>query len=256
MATDKKTIKSYDDYAIKWAEKIRSGKNIAHKFLEKPAMYKKLPSLKGKTVLCIGCGAGEECEHLKFLGAKKVIGIDISKGLINIAKTSYPDLEFHVMDMEKLNFPDNFFDFIYSSLTIHYVKDWTKTLRGVHKILKASGVFLFSTHHPVKWGAKVNRSKEKESFLMGYEKHKSGQSKVFGDYLNTRKIDDIWFDEFKVSYYHRPLSEIIRDIVKSGFIISDFIEPKPLKSVMKEKSNFYNIYTKIPLFMIFELRKV
>jgi len=256
MTTDKKTIKSYNNYALKWAEKIRSGKNTAHKFLEKPAMYKKLPNLKEKSVLCIGCGTGEECKHLKLLGAKKVIGIDISKRLIDFAKKSYPDLEFKVMDMEKLNFPKNCFDFVYSSLTMHYVRDWTKTLSGVYKILKKNGVFLFSTHHPVKWGASVNRSKKKDSCLMGYEKYKSGGSKVFGDYLNTRKIDDIWFNEFKVSYYHRPLSEIIRDILKSGFIISDFVEPKPLKSVIKEKPDFYDIHSKIPLFMIFELKKL
>ena len=65
---------------------MRSGKNIAHKFLEKPAMYKKLPDLKDKSILCIGCGTGEECEHLKSLGAKRVVGIDISKGLIDFAK--------------------------------------------------------------------------------------------------------------------------------------------------------------------------
>ena len=219
-------------------------------------MYKKLPDLKDKSILCIGCGTGEECEHLKSLGAKRVVGMDISKGLIDFAKKSYPDLEFQVMDMEKLDFADNSFDFVYSSLTMHYVKDWTKTLRGVYKILKKSGTFIFSTHHPVKWGAGVNRSKEKDSFLIGYEKYESGESKVFGDYLNTRKIDDIWFNEFKVSYYHRPLSEIISDIIKSGFTISDFIEPKPLKSVAKEKPNFYDIHSKIPLFMIFELKKV
>jgi len=139
MPTDKKTIKSYNEYALKWLEKMRSGKNIAHKFLEKPAMYKKLPNPKNKSVLCIGCGTGEECEHLKSLGAKKVVGIDISKEMIDFAKKSYPDLEFLVMDMEKLNFSENSFDFVYSSLTMHYVnyvKSWTKTLRGVYKVLK------------------------------------------------------------------------------------------------------------------------
>lgn len=255
MATDKKTTKSYDEYALKWAEEIRTGKNIAHKFLEKPAMYKKLPNLKDKSVLCIGCGTGEECEHLKSLGAGKVIGIDISKGLIDFAKKSYPDLEFRVMDMEKLDFQDNSFDFVYSSLTLHYIKDWTKTLRGIHKALKKDGVFLFSTHHPVRWGAEDIQSEVKTSSLLGFEKYNSGERKVFGDYLNTRKITAVFFNDFKVSYYHRPLSKIISDIIKSGFAIKDFIEPKPLRSVIKEKPGFYKVNSKIPLFMIFELRK-
>ncbi len=258
MPTDKTTIESYNKYTIKCAEKMRSGKNIKHSFLEKPAMYKKLPNLKGKTVLCIGCGTGEECEHIKSLGAKRVIGIDISKERINFLKERNPDLEFHTMDMEKLDFTDNSFDFIYSSLALHYSKDWTKILRKVYKIMKKDGVFLFSTHHPIRWGAEINKSKDKNTFLLGYRKYKSGESKVFGDYLTTRKINDVLSKDFKVSYYHRPISAIIRDIIKSGFIISDFIEPKPLKSVIKEKDkpDFYKIYSKIPLYMIFELRKI
>lgn len=256
MATDKTTIKSYNKYTIKCAEKMRSGKNIKHKFLEKPAMYKKIPNLKGKAVLCIGCGTGEECEHIKSLGAKRVVGIDISKERINFLKKINPNLEFYTMDMEKLYFSENSFDFIYSSLVLHYAKDWTKILNKVYKILKKDGIFLFSTHHPVKWGAKINKSKDRNSFLMGYKKYKSGKSKVFGDYLTTRKINDILSsDGFKVSYYHRSISEIIRDIIKSGFIITDFIEPKPLKSVIKNRPDFYEIYSKIPLYMIFELRK-
>ena len=257
MATDKKTIESYDRYTVKCAEKMRSGKNIKHRFLEKPAMYKKLPDLKGKTVLCVGCGTGEECEYIKSLGAKRVVGIDISKERISFLKKINPDLEFYAMDMEKLDFDDNSFDFIYSSLALHYAKDWTKILNKIYKILKKGGTFLFSTHHPIKWGSEINKLKDRDSFLLGYKKYKSGESKVFGDYLTTRKINDILSsDGFKVSYYHRPISEIMRDIIKSGFVISDFIEPKPLKSVIKKKPDFYKIYSRIPLYMIFELRKI
>ena len=84
---------------------MRLGKNFAHMYLEKPAMYKKLPNLKNKTVLCIGCGSGEECEHLLSLKPKRIIGIDLSKELIAIARESYPDIEFRVMDMTKMKFP-------------------------------------------------------------------------------------------------------------------------------------------------------
>lgn len=258
MPTDKKTIKSYNDYAVKWAEKMRSGKNLAHTYLEKPAMYKKLPDLKGKTILCIGCGTGEECEHLKSLGAKRVIGIDVSKGLIDIAQNSYPELEFYVMDMEKLALNSKLpvFDFVYSSLTMHYIKDWKKTLLGIHKKLKPNGSFLFSTHHPARWGAESKRSPEKRTLLLGYEKDSSNHLKVFGDYFKTRKINDVWFGEFKVTYYHRPLSDIIGDILSSGFAIVDFVEPKPLKAAQKHDPNFYAAESKIPIFMILKLKKL
>ena len=254
MSTNKRTIKSYNNYAAVLAERMRSAKNLSHDFLEKPAMYKKLPNLKGKNVLCIGCGSGEECEYIKSIGAKKVVGIDISKNLIDLAKKSYSELEFHVMDMEKINFSENSFDFVYSSLAMHYLKDWKKVLKGISRVLKRKGLFLFSTHHPIRYGSKRIRSQKVDSCLMGYEKYKTGRYLVFGDYLNARETNDLWFNEFTVTYYHRPISDVIGDILRSNFTIVDFIEPKPLKKIQKKETAFYDICSKIPLFIIFELK--
>jgi len=214
MEINKKTAWSYNNYAEKWTKKMHGGGDSAHRYLEKPAMYKKLPNLKNKLVLCIGCGSGEECNYIKSLGVKRIVGIDISKKLIDYAKKNYPDIEFYVMDMEKLDFPKSTFDFVYSSLTLHYLKNWTKLLKNVNKVLKRNGAFLFSTHHPIKWGAEKKRagitkkrSEDKRWVLMGYIKYNDEKRyKIYGDYLNARKVKDIWFDEFEISYYHKPLS--------------------------------------------------
>jgi SAM-dependent methyltransferase len=257
MGTDKKTIAAYNEYAKKWTERKESGLNVAHNFLEKPAMYSKLPDLKNKTVLCVGCGSGEESFYLKSLGAKKVIGIDISNGLIEIAKKNHPKVEFHVMDMENINFPKETFDFVYSSLVMHYVKNWTKTLNSVKKVLKKNGTFLFSTHHPAVWSAERKRDENKRSSLLGYVKFPNeNKCEIHGDYLNTRKIDDIWYDEFKVTYYHKSFSSIMNDIIKSGFKITDVLEPKALDKVKEKHKVFWEIRQKIPIFIIFELKKI
>ena len=61
MAQERDSVAdSYNQHAAQWAERLRSGNNPAHRFLEKPAMYAKLPDLTGQRVLCIGCGSGEE----------------------------------------------------------------------------------------------------------------------------------------------------------------------------------------------------
>ena len=256
MSTNKKTTESYDNYAKKWAERMRSGKNIAHEYLEKPAMYGKLPDLTGLNVLCIGCGTGEECAHLKSLGAKNVVGIDISEGLIRHAKESYPDLEFRVMDMEQMDFPMESFDFVYSSLVMHYIDSWQNVLGSVYKSLKNGGKFLFSTHHPTLWGAERTRNDSERTSMLGYKKFGKAESwKVLGDYLNMRKIDDVWFGDFKVSYVHRPMQEIMSDILKSQFRLVDFLEPKATKECKDVDPMFWDIHQKIPLFMIFELKK-
>jgi len=255
MSTDKNTTEAYNNYAEQWAKRMRSGKNNAHEYLEKPAMYGKLPDLTGLNVLCIGCGTGEECEHLKSLGANKVVGVDISEGLINYAKKSYPDLEFQVMDMENLDFSPESFDFVYSSLVMHYVDSWDNTLDSISKILKKGGSFIFSTHHPVWWSAERTRTDKERTSILGYKKIKETNScEVYGDYLNTRKIDDVWFGDFKVSYVHRSIEEILKDILKSNFELIDYLEPKAIEKCKNIDPVFWEIHQKIPIFMIFELK--
>jgi ubiquinone/menaquinone biosynthesis C-methylase UbiE len=248
--------KSYNVHAEQWAERLKSGNNPAHRFLEKPAMFDKLPDLTGMRVLCIGCGSGEEVEMLLARGASAIHGIDISESLIDIAKKTYPQATFEVRSMEELNaFADDSFDFVYSSLTMHYSDYWEDILREVYRLLRWRGRMLFSTHHPVKWGSRVDRGETQDAFTMGYERPKQGMPTVYGDYLGTRRITDQWFGTMTVEYYHRPLSAIIRDIIGSGLTIVDFIEPLPTAETVTANPSFWEIHSKIPLFMIFELSK-
>ena len=46
---------------------------------EIPALFSLLPTLENKTMLDLGCGYGEHCIQFIEKGAKKVVGIDISK---------------------------------------------------------------------------------------------------------------------------------------------------------------------------------
>lgn len=219
-------------------------------------MYGKLPNLTGKSVLCVGCGSGEECEYISKQGAEKVVGIDISDKFVQIAKNSYPNLDFLVRDIEQLDFPDQSVDFVYSSLVMPHLGEWTKALENIHRVLKDNGTFLFSTHHPIKWAAQVEKDLEKSSYKMGYLKYKKGQDyKIYGDYLNTRELSDTWFGEIEVTFYSRPISVLMKDIRDSGFEIVDFLEPKAIQEAKENHPDFYEIHQKIPMFIIFELRK-
>src|SRR5690349_3354097 len=100
MPTDRRTVRAYSDFASTWAKLMRSGRNLAHTYLEKPAMMAQLPALRGKAVLCLGCGTGEECAELLALGAKRVVGIDVSREAVRLAAEYCPGAEFHVMDIE------------------------------------------------------------------------------------------------------------------------------------------------------------
>src|SRR5699024_4045218 len=41
------------------------------------------------------------------------------------------------------------FDLVISSLSIHYVEDYSAMIHKIHSLLKNNGEFIFSTEHPI-----------------------------------------------------------------------------------------------------------
>ncbi len=145
--------RAYNERAREWDETM-SG-NVGHIYLEKPAMARLIPAdLEWKDILCIGAGAGDELAELIRQNPRRVVAIDISEKLLERAKAKFPSIETAVMDMRELSFPDQSFDFVYSSLAFHYAADWDQLLAGVFRMLRPGGKLLFSTHNPPYWALK------------------------------------------------------------------------------------------------------
>ena len=250
---------SYNNKADEWIARLARGSNHAHSLLEKPAMAALTPDLHGKRVLAIGCGSAEEVEMFLAKGANEadIVGIDVSDALITTARERFPAATFHVCPMENLAaFADGVFDFVYSSLTFHYAFDWVPILAGVRRVLKPGGRLILSTHHPVKFGAAVTRSPHADTFMMGYVRPKNSSPTVMGDYLGTREVKDTWFGNMEDTYYHRPLSAIMADLLGSGLTLRGFHEPKPTPNASEVNPWFSEIHNRVPLFMIFDLEKL
>ncbi|QQR82634.1 class I SAM-dependent methyltransferase [Candidatus Campbellbacteria bacterium] len=145
----------YDEHALEWEDALKT--NVAHKYMEKPAMEALLPAdLSGMSVLCIGVGSGEEIDEIQKRGAAKIVGIDISEQLLASARAKFPQVEFFILDMIDIgtSFEKESFNVVYSSLAFHYASDWDVLLAGIHTVLKPQGMLVFSTHHPAYWGTK------------------------------------------------------------------------------------------------------
>ena len=65
--------------------KLRNNPSAANDIVEKPALFSLCPELSGKAVLDLGCGYGENCREFSKLGASRVVGIDISEKMLDIA---------------------------------------------------------------------------------------------------------------------------------------------------------------------------
>lgn len=207
----------------------------------------------------MGCGSGEETEFLLTKKPAELFGVDISEQLIAIAKKEYPKVHFSVMDAENLIFPDNRFDFVYSSLLIDYFESWVKILSEVRRVLVPNGIFLLSDLHPVKWaGEKLNDADGKATgSLIGYNKDpETGKQVIYGDYLNTVMHSEIWMKQMEVSSYTRPISKMFRELTAGGFSVLDILEPKAVEETKKYDIDYWEVNQKIPNFIIFECQKI
>lgn len=256
MSTDERTIHWYNNNAASYTSHVRNKDDSTyHSLYEKPAMYSLLPNLQGKKVLSLGCGSGEDCVYLKSQGAAEVIGIDISEKLIEIAKESYSDCEFRVMDMERLDFADTSFDFVYSSLAIHYIEDWHRVFQEVYRVLKPNGYFLFSCNHPVANALElVDDDGDIRTTQLSRTRTKSNNTvKIVGDYMTRHPLYS--YVNMQVTTWHKPIGEITQEAFDEGFLIATIKEPRP-NNKMKDISNIdYQTLNKIPFFIIFKLFK-
>ena len=91
----------YDRYAAVRQDALKKGEKLLHRFVEKPAMKKLIPSLLGKRVLMLGCGTGEESLLLEEFGGKDMVGVDFSKESVRLANISYPEHTFLTADRVK-----------------------------------------------------------------------------------------------------------------------------------------------------------
>ncbi len=136
----------YDDQQFfdQYKEMPRS-KNGLQGAGEWPTLATIFPNLHGQTVLDLGCGYGWHCRYAASQGAKKIIGVDLSEKMLEEARARTNDTTISYMqdDISTIRFAKDSFDFVFSSLAIHYVENWEQLVQHVHHFLKPNGQFFF-----------------------------------------------------------------------------------------------------------------
>ncbi len=100
--------------------------------------------IKDKVILDFGCGHGVDAVKFVELGAKKVVGIDPSKPMIDLAKqvNSNSKIKFIVTDGNTLPLKGNQFDLVFANFVIHYLKDTEQQFAEIARVLKPGGYFV------------------------------------------------------------------------------------------------------------------
>ena len=253
----------YDDniFFQKYSQMSRSQKGLAGAG-EWETLKKMLPDFKGKRVLDLGCGYGWHCIYAMENGASSVVGVDISHKMLEVAKgkTHFPHLLWHSIHIqsvengffllllrafyekyqhllqrkhrfpshiysaiEDVDFPEESFDVILSSLAFHYVADYENLIKKIYRMLKAGGNLVFTVEHPVftAHGTQDWYYNEKGEIL---------HFPVDNYYYEGKRT--AMFLEEKVTKYHRTLTTYLNTLLSNSFIINQIVEPQPPENMM------------------------
>ena len=165
-----------------------------------------------ETILDIATGTGDLVIMMANTSAKKIIGLDISAGMLEVgkkkieAKNLSDRIEMVLGDSENMPYPDNYFDAITVSFGIRNFENLEKGLAEIYRVLKPKGIFvILETSVPTKFPFKqgytfytkfilpiIGKVFSKDNNAYGYLSE-SAANFPFGETLNNilRKISFI-----------------------------------------------------------------
>lgn len=107
---------------------------------------KSLQSIAPQTILDVATGTGDfAIESINILKPKKIIGVDISKGMLDVAaekiKSKGLEGQFEVQlgDSENLQFADHTFDAVTVAFGVRNFENLEKGLSEIHRVLRPGG---------------------------------------------------------------------------------------------------------------------
>lgn len=196
------------------------------------ALQKMLPSFTGKRVLDIGCGFGWHCIYAAQQGASCVLGTDISEKMLATAKEKTEELDEHIsskieykqLAMEDIDFPQNTFDVVISSLAFHYTPDFAAVCKRIYNCLTNGGDFVFSVEHPV-FTAQGTQNWYQDT---------NGENLHWpvDHYFAEGKREATFLGE-QVTKYHKTLTTYLNTLLQTGFTITAMVEPQPAPHLLE-----------------------
>ena len=229
-------------------KKIRENEVNANNLFEIPALFSMMPDLKDKAVLDLGCGFGEHCKRFVESGAKKVVGIDISEKMLEIAKieNADPKITYINMPMEDISKLNEKFDVVVSSLAFHYVEDFSGVVKNIYDLLNEKGIFLFSQENPLctcfSGGNRWTKDENGNKLYIN-----------LSNYGVEGERESTWFVD-NVKKYHRTFSSIINTLIETGFTVEKMVEPLPTAELLEKYPDYKDLFHK-PDFLLIRVRK-
>lgn len=212
---------------------------------EWPSLKAMLPDLSNLNVLDLGCGYGWFCRSARQQGASQVLGIDLSRKMLDqaIAMTDDPGITYQLGNLTDLTLPPQTFDVTYSSLAFHYLPDLAPMLDHLYQALKPDGWLVFSTEHPIYTCPTEQRWLDDQGARY-WALHR---------YQDEGQRTSNWLASGVVKY-HRTLGTILNAVMAAGFTLRHVDEWGPSAEQMASDSSLVEEAER-PMFVLISAQK-
>jgi demethylmenaquinone methyltransferase/2-methoxy-6-polyprenyl-1,4-benzoquinol methylase len=165
-----------------------------------------------ETILDIATGTGDLVIMMSNTSAKKIIGLDISAGMLEVGKQKIESkkltdkIEMVLGDSENMPYPDNYFDAITVSFGIRNFENLEKGLAEIYRVLKPNGIFvILETSVPTKF-----------PFKQGYALYTKGILPLIGKIFSK---DNNAYGYLSESAANFPFGETLNNILRKNSFI-------------------------------------
>jgi demethylmenaquinone methyltransferase/2-methoxy-6-polyprenyl-1,4-benzoquinol methylase len=163
-------------------------------------------------ILDIATGTGDLAILMAQTKAKKIIGLDISEGMLEVGKHKIEErklsniIEMVLADSENMPFEDHYFDAITVAFGVRNFEHLEKGLAEILRVLKPGGIFvILETSVP-----------EKTPYKQGYNFYTKNILPLIGKLFSK---DDVAYGYLSESAASFPYGETLNNILrKTGFI--------------------------------------
>ena len=165
-----------------------------------------------KTILDIATGTGDLAILMAQTKAPKIIGLDISAGMLEVGRKKIQDknlsntIEMVLADSEEMPFEDSFFDAITVAFGVRNFENLEKGLSEILRVLKPNGVFvILETSVP-----------DKTPYKQGYTFYSKNILPLIGKLFSKDNVAYGYLSKSAAAFpYGEDLNNILRKI---GFI--------------------------------------
>lgn len=175
--------------------------------------------VKGKAkVLDVGCGTGKYAAYLASKGCE-VIGVDVSKNAVELARKYHPKQRFEVAFAELLPFKNESFDAVYCFDVLEHVNDPVVALKEMRRVLKKDGTLLFEYETADRSGHKARLNSLNNKTLSNWT---AGEAMLRHCAKLFHITDYFYFGFFRRFSYLEDLFPLLSRIPGMNFLIRAF----------------------------------